>query len=184
MTDLTNTPSESLDDDTTERVLDDTGSIPSVVSIVSDIVIDTVAEEGAQLPLRKHYDDAGADLHSFEDVLIPAGEQRMVGTGVSIKLPEGTVGFITPRSGLAGKHGLTVLNAPGTVDAGYTGELKVILINHSKEDYTVNVGERIAQLVVQPVLFPAFRSVESLEPAGEGNGLPVRGAGGFGSTGR
>lgn len=143
------------------------------------ININTTLTEGAQLPARKHHDDAGADLHANEEVLIPAGERVLVGTGVHVKLPENTVGFITPRSGLAAKNGLTVLNAPGTIDSGYSGELKVTLINHSKDDYTVSIGDRIAQLVVQPVLFPEFVQVDSLD----NKVSDTRGAAGFGSTG-
>lgn len=143
------------------------------------VTITTTLTEGGQLPARKHHDDAGADLHANMEVVIPAGEWVLVGTGVSVKLPENTVGFITPRSGLAAKNGLTVLNAPGTIDFGYSGELKVALINHSKDDYTVSIGDRIAQLVVQPVLYPEFVQVDSLD----NKVSETRGAAGFGSTG-
>lgn len=143
----------------------------------------TVNNENAIAPNRKHSDDAGADLSSCEEVLIPAGEHRLVGTGVHASFPENVVAFITPRSGLAGKSGITVLNAPGTVDAGYKGELKVILINHSKVDYTVNIGDRIGQLVVQPVLFPTFKKVSEFSEDGDTKVSDTRGQGGFGSTG-
>lgn len=135
--------------------------------------------EGSPL-VRKHHDDAGADLVSAEDVVIPAGERRLVGTGAAVALPVGTVGFITPRSGLAAHHGITVLNAPGTVDAGYRGEIRVCLINHSSQEYAVNAGDRIAQLVIQPVILPVFERVQEFS---EEAGASVRGAGGFGSTG-
>lgn len=145
-------------------------------------------DENAELPLRKHMDDAGADLHANEDVVIPPGEWKLVGTGVRVILPVNTVGYITPRSGLAVKSGISVLNTPGTIDAGFRGELKVCLINHSKEDYLVTHGNRIAQLVVQPVLFPTFKEVvftvdEEDAMNNEAQSGKTRGASGFGSTG-
>lgn len=133
-------------------------------------------EPSAQLPGYAHPDDAGADLRASRDVLIPAGGRATVPTGVAIALPAGTVGFVTPRSGLAARHGLTVLNAPGTVDAGYRGELRVTLLNTDRTDFQVRTGDRIAQLVVQPVLKVGFVPVEELPSS-------ARGAGGFGSTG-
>lgn len=120
--------------------------------------------------------DAGADLKSSVHTTVPAGETVIVPTGVSIALPKNYVGFITPRSGLAAKHGITVLNAPGTIDSGYRGELKVILHNTSDTNYHIERGDRIGQLVVVPFVHVHFLAVESLEDT-------ERGLGGFGSTG-
>jgi dUTP pyrophosphatase len=120
--------------------------------------------------------DAGADLRSTSAVTISAGERSLVPTGVSIALPAGYVGLVHPRSGLAAKHGITVLNTPGTIDAGYRGEIMVILYNSSKTDFEVAVGDRIAQLVIQTVETANFVSVEKL-PETE------RGESGFGSSG-
>src|SRR5699024_2559547 len=101
----------------------------------------------AKPPVRQHCDDAGADIFSFENIVVPARERKTINTGIRIKLPSATVGFINSRSGLAGKQGIAVLNAPGTLDAGYRGEVKVIIINHSDEDLRVKIGDRIAQLL-------------------------------------
>jgi dUTP pyrophosphatase len=121
--------------------------------------------------------DAGADLRSTAAVTIPAGERLLVPTGVSIALPAGYVGLVHPRSGLAAKHGITVLNTPGTIDAGYRGEIMVILYNSSTLDFEVAVGDRIAQLLIQAVETAKFVAVEKL-PESE------RGDTGFGSSGR
>lgn len=137
-------------------------------------------EEQGTVPVRKHIHDAGADLTSSEETVIPAGGWTLVNTGVRVALPVGTVGYVTPRSGLAAKHGVTVLNAPGTVDAGYRGELKVVLVNHSDVDHVVGIGDRIAQLVIQEIFLPEFVEVDDLESLGETD----RGSGGCGSTGR
>jgi dUTP pyrophosphatase len=129
-------------------------------------------------PSYAHPGDAGADLVTAEDVTLAPGERAMVGTGVAIALPEGYAAFVHPRSGLAAKHGLTVVNAPGTVDSGYRGEIKVILLNSdAREPVALRRGDRIAQLVVQRVGRAAFVEVDEL-PAS------ARGAGGHGSTGR
>lgn len=121
--------------------------------------------------------DAGADLRSTEDVVIPARSRVMVPTGVSIALPNGYVGLVHPRSGLAAKHGITVLNTPGTIDAGYRGEILVILYNSSDTDFEVSRGDRIAQLLIQAVDKAKFVSVEKLPDSD-------RGETGFGSSGR
>lgn len=121
--------------------------------------------------------DAGADLRSNTAVTIAAGERSLVPTGVSIALPAGYVGLVHPRSGLAAKHGITVLNTPGTIDAGYRGEIMVILYNSSNTDFEVAVGDRIAQLLIQTVETAKFVAVEKL-PETE------RGETGFGSSGR
>lgn len=132
---------------------------------------------GGQLPTFAHPGDAGADICSSEFVEIAAGARATVGTGVRIALPDGFVAFIVPRSGLAAKHGITVVNSPGTVDAGYRGEIRVTLLNtDSANPFTVQPGDRIAQMIVMPVARPRFVTVEQLPES-------HRGAGGFGSTG-
>ena len=129
------------------------------------------------LPHRAHPEDAGADLYSAEDVTLQPGERALIGTGIAIALPIGTVGLIHPRSGLAAKQGLSIVNTPGTVDAGYRGELKVCLINTDRsEPIVITRGMRIAQLVVQRVELASFQEVDELDET-------VRGAGGYGSTG-
>jgi dUTP pyrophosphatase len=121
--------------------------------------------------------DAGADLYCTSDVVLAPGERAVVGTGVAIALPPGHAGFVHPRSGLAARAGLSIVNTPGTVDAGYRGEILVCLINHDpREELRLRRGDRIAQLVVQKVEHARFVEVEQL-PASE------RGAGGHGSTG-
>ena len=128
-------------------------------------------------PQYAHPGDAGADLVSAESLVLEPGERALVGTGVSIALPEGFAAFVVPRSGLAAKHGITVVNSPGTVDAGYRGEIKVTLLNtDAREPYTIAAGDRIAQLIVMPVSRATFVPVETLPGS-------ARGAGGFGSTG-
>lgn len=131
----------------------------------------------AVVPTYAHEGDAGMDLRASEEATIPGGGRVLVGTGIAIALPHGHVGLVHPRSGLAAKHGITVLNAPGTIDAGYRGEVKVILLNTSDEAFNVAIGDRIAQLVVQKVEHPAVEVVALL------GGDTARGAGGFGSTG-
>jgi dUTP pyrophosphatase len=129
------------------------------------------------VPTYAHPGDAGADLVAAEAVRLAPGARALIGTGVRIALPDGYVAFVVPRSGLAAKHGITVLNAPGTVDAGYRGEIKVTLLNTDPEvPYDVVVGDRIAQLIVMPVPPVRFVPVEELPDS-------VRGSGGFGSTG-
>jgi dUTP pyrophosphatase len=128
------------------------------------------------MPLYAKAGDAGADLRSSSSFTLLPGERKLVGTGVSIALPAGYVGLVHPRSGLATKHGITILNAPGTVDSGYRGELMVTLFNSSKEPFEVAKGDRIAQLLIQEYAQAVFVPVESL-PGSE------RGVTGFGSTG-
>ena len=130
------------------------------------------------LPAYAHPGDAGADLCAAEDVVLPPGGRATVGTGLAVAVPAGHAAFVHPRSGLAARHGITVVNAPGTVDAGYRGEVRVVLLNTDRrEPFTVRRGDRIAQLVVQPVTTVRFVDVEELPPT-------PRGEGGFGSTGR
>lgn len=133
-----------------------------------------------ELPLPRYAKggDAGADIVSRVDITLAPGERALVPTGIAIALPDGYVALVHPRSGLAIKHGVTMVNAPGTVDAGYRGELQVILINHDKsESVSFKRGDRIAQLVIQKVERAEFVEVRDLPGSG-------RGVGGFGSTGR
>ena len=129
----------------------------------------------ATLPTRAHPGDAGLDLFSAVDLDIAPGETRLVGTGLAIELPGGTEAQVRPRSGLALKHSVTVLNAPGTIDEGYRGELGVILINHGQGVFAVRRGMKVAQLVVTPTLAVDVVAVETLSDTS-------RGSGGFGST--
>ena len=141
----------------------------------ADSVEVLVAGAGA-VPRDAHPGDAGADLCASESIVVPARGRAMVGTGLSIALPDGFVALVHPRSGLAAKSGITVLNTPGTIDAGYRGEVRVVLYNTSDEDFQVSVGDRIAQLVIQEFRRAEFIPVRSL-PGSD------RGEGGFGSTG-
>jgi dUTP pyrophosphatase len=133
-----------------------------------------------ELPLPRYAKggDAGADIVSRIDITLAPGERALVPTGIAIALPDGYVALVHPRSGLAIKHGVTMVNAPGTVDAGYRGELQIILINHDRsESVSFKRGDRIAQLVIQKVERAEFVEVHDLPGSG-------RGTGGFGSTGR
>jgi dUTP pyrophosphatase len=132
--------------------------------------------DDAVVPQRTYAGDAGLDLSACDRVELAPGERALVGTGLAVAIPEGYAGFVQPRSGLAAKHGLTVVNSPGLVDAGYRGELRVVLLNtDASEPFVVEPGMRIAQLVVLPI--PAFELVEVDElPASE------RGVRGFGSS--
>jgi dUTP pyrophosphatase len=128
-------------------------------------------------PTYAHPGDAGADLVSAESLRLAPGQRALVGTGVSIALPDGYVAFVVPRSGLATKHGITIVNSPGTVDAGYRGEIKVTLLNtDASAPYDIAAGDRIAQLIVMPVSRANFIPVQTLPDS-------ARGEGGFGSTG-
>lgn len=131
----------------------------------------------AQVPSYAHDADSGMDLVAYEALVIPAAEWRLVGTGIAIELPHLTEAQVRPRSGLAAKHGITVLNSPGTIDEGYRGEIKVILMNHSQQDFSVRKGMKIAQMVIAPVLRPAVEIGE------DDMSETTRGAKGFGSTG-
>ncbi|MEU9834561.1 dUTP diphosphatase [Streptosporangium sp. NPDC048047] len=135
-------------------------------------------DAGLPLPDYAHPGDAGADLRAAEDVELPPGGRATVGTGVAIALPDGYAAFVHPRSGLAAEHGVTIVNAPGTVDAGYRGEIRVALLNtDAGRAVRLRRGDRIAQLVVQRVARAVFHEVDRLPGS-------ARGAGGFGSTGR
>jgi dUTP pyrophosphatase len=120
--------------------------------------------------------DAGYDLRSADNAVVPARSRQTINTGVSIALPAGYVALVHPRSGLAAKHGITVLNAPGTVDAGYRGQILITMVNHSDEDFQITRGDRIAQMLFQKFESARFISVEEL-PGSQ------RGSAGFGSTG-
>lgn len=133
--------------------------------------------EDAVLPFQANKGDAGFDLFSSEQKTIKSGEAELISTGIIIELPEGTEAQIRPRSGLALKHSITVLNSPGTIDEGYRGEIKVILINHGKADFVVEKHMRIAQMVVAPVAKVTMLKVDELTNS-------ERGEGGFGSSGK
>ena len=134
-------------------------------------------DPGLPLPRRSHPGDAGADLFAAADVELAPGQRVVVPTGVAIALPDGYAAFVHPRSGLAARHGVTIVNAPGTVDAGYRGEIRVTLLNTDADHrVTFRRGDRIAQLVVQRVERPVFHEVEKLPGS-------ARGVDGFGSTG-
>lgn len=133
-------------------------------------------KEDAKLPQYANPGDAGLDLFSVEEKIIKPGEFALIATGISLELPPGTEAQVRPRSGLALKHGITVLNSPGTIDEGYRGEVKVMLINHGKKEFKVEKHMRIAQMVVAPVTRMNVIEVEEISDS-------VRGEGGFGSTG-
>jgi dUTP pyrophosphatase len=134
-------------------------------------------DTGLPVPSYAHPGDAGADLHSALDLTLAPGERRLVPTGIALALPEGYVGLVHPRSGLAARHGLSIVNAPGTIDAGYRGEVQVCLVNLDPTTaITLRRGDRIAQLVVQRVEQARFVEVADLPDS-------ARGAGGYGSTG-
>lgn len=135
--------------------------------------------EGALLPRRATEESAGLDLCAClsEEIVIPAGETRVIPTGLAVALPKGSVGLVFGRSGLGVKHGVVPANAVGVIDADYRGEIMVGLYNHSDTAYSLVPGERIAQLVIVPVLFPDVAETDTLSLTG-------RGEGGFGSTGR
>jgi dUTP pyrophosphatase len=137
-------------------------------------------DPGVPLPSYAQPGDAGADLVTTTDVVIPPGERAVVGTGIAVAIPDGYAAFVHPRSGLAARAGLSVVNTPGTIDAGYRGEIKVCLVNHDlREPITLHRGDRIAQLVVQRVEHAIFREVADVHTLPDS----ARGAGGYGSTG-
>ena len=146
---------------------------------MNDVSIKVKALEGVSIPEYKTAGAAGADVCAFVDspVELKPGEKALIGTGLFFAIPDGYEIQVRPRSGLAAKNGVTVLNTPGTIDSDYRGELKVILINLGKETFTVNKGDRIAQIVAAPVTRAQFNSVETLDET-------ERGVGGCGSTGK
>ena len=134
-------------------------------------------DDGLPLPRYQHTGDAGLDLPSRVDLIIEPGERAMVPTGIAVAIPDGYAGFVLPRSGLASRHGIALVNSPGLVDSGYRGEMSVVMINTDKhEAFHIKRGDRIAQLVIQKVEDVSIIRVDELDETS-------RGAGGFGSTG-
>ena len=133
---------------------------------------------GARPPERAHAGDAGYDLRCVEGFELAPGARAVVPTGVAIALPEGHAGLVVPRSGLAARHGISVVNGPGLIDPGYRGEVRVVLVNLGQEPFGSNPGDRIAQLLIVPFAAPELRVVAELPVAGD-----ARGTGGFGSSG-
>jgi dUTP pyrophosphatase len=132
----------------------------------------------ARPPTQAHEGDAGYDLHAAEAVTIGPGERASVGTGIAVAIPAGQAGLVVPRSGLAARQGISVVNAPGLIDSGYRGEVRVLLLNTDRaEPFSIEPGDRIAQLVLVDVQTPELEEVAELDET-------ARGAGGFGSTGR
>jgi dUTP diphosphatase len=138
----------------------------------------TRLSDRAAAPERSHRDDAGFDLRACEAVSLAPGERASVGTGIALEIPEGSAGLVLPRSGLAARNGITLVNAPGLIDAGYRGEVRVLLLNTDRsESFEVEAGDRIAQLVIVRHEAPELEETAELAES-------VRGEGGFGSTGR
>lgn len=134
-------------------------------------------DPAARLPVRAHDDDAGYDLHALEPATLAPGARATIRTGIAIELPAGHAGLVVPRSGLAARHGIAIVNAPGLIDSGYRGELKVLLLNtDATASFAVSAGDRIAQLVIVAVAAPAVVEAGALAAT-------VRGEGGFGSSG-
>jgi dUTP pyrophosphatase len=137
-------------------------------------------DPAATLPARAHDDDAGLDLYACEAVTVRAGERASVRTGIALEIPSGHAGLVLPRSGLAARHGIALVNSPGLIDSGYRGEVRVLLLNtDGDEHFEVSPGDRIAQLLLVPCLTPELRTVDELPPSHDG-----RGEAGFGSSGR
>ena len=138
----------------------------------------TRLSDAARPPARAHEGDAGYDLHAAEATTLGPGERASVGTGIAVEIPAGCAGLVVPRSGLAARHGISVVNGPGLIDAGYRGEVRVLLLNTDRDaEFEIEPGDRIAQLVIVRHEAPELTEVESLEES-------ARGSGGFGSTGR
>ena len=152
--------------------------MPAVNPVADEVpVLIKRLDPGLPLPARAQPGDAGADLVTAVDVELGPGQRAVVPTGVAIALPDGYAAFVHPRSGLAARHGVTIVNAPGTVDAGYRGEIQVTLLNtDTAESVSFRRGDRIAQIVIQRVARPVFHEVDTLPGSS-------RGTGGFGSTG-
>ena len=145
---------------------------------MNNVLVKCIADSGAVIPEYKTTGAAGADICALlsEPVTIPCGKTAIVPTGLYFEIPEGYEIQVRPRSGLAAKNGVTVLNTPGTIDSDYRGEIKVILINLGDKDFIINSGDRIAQIIISPVIQANFEITDSLSET-------QRGAGGFGSTG-
>lgn len=131
--------------------------------------------EDAHIPTYAHVDDAGMDIRTPERVVVPAGERVIIPTGLAFELPPQTVGLVWDKSGLAARYGITTLS--GVLDAGYRGELKIVALNTSRDDYTFESGDKVTQLLIQPIVHPEIEETDAL-------GESDRGTGGFGSTGR
>ena len=136
-------------------------------------------QSGARPPERTRPGDAGYDLRCVEPFALAPGERGVIGTGVALALPDGVAGLVLPRSGLAARHGLSVVNGPGLIDPNYRGEIKVVLVNLGDEPFEADAGDRIAQLLLVPFLAPELVVVDELPDGGDD-----RGTGGFGSSGR
>ena len=145
---------------------------------MNNLTIKCTAMDGAIIPQYQTLEAAGADVCAFlaEPIILKSTDYAMVPTGLKFEIPQGYEIQVRPRSGLAAKFGITLLNSPGTIDSDYRGEVKVLLINHGKNDFTINNGDRIAQLIVSPVIQAAFVQQDNLSET-------ERGSGGFGSTG-
>lgn len=144
---------------------------------MSNVLKIYLLDEAAKMPYRANPGDAGLDLYAIEELVIEPGETALIRTGLQLELPKNTEAQIRPRSGLAFKHAITVLNSPGTIDEGYRGELKILLINHGKQAFTVEKDMRIAQMVIAPVMHVQLEEVDQLTNS-------QRGEGGFGSSGQ
>jgi dUTP pyrophosphatase len=147
-----------------------------MVAVASDTLSIRLLDPRARPPARTREGDAGYDLRCLDGFTLQPGERAMVGTGVAIALPPGIAGLVTPRSGLAARHGISVVNSPGLVDPNYRGELRVVLVNHGSEPFEAAAGDRIAQLLLVPYWAPELQVVEELPPSD-------RAANGFGSSG-
>jgi dUTP pyrophosphatase len=138
----------------------------------------TLLSEDARLPSRAHHGDAGLDLYASEAATLAPGERASVGTGIAVEIPPRHAGLVLPRSGLAARHGIALVNAPGLIDAGYRGEIRVLLLNTDRDAaFAIEAGDRIAQLVLTPIAEAEPVEAEELSAS-------VRGQGGFGSSGR
>lgn len=144
--------------------------------LVNPLWVKVVCDNGTLLPKYQTVSSAGCDLHAAEEVVIKPGKRALVATGLKIELPCGITACVCPRSGLAIKHGITVLNAPGIIDSDYRGEIKVILFNAGEEDFFIKKGDRIAQLIFTSIIQAIFQRSDELSETD-------RGEGGFGSTG-
>jgi dUTP pyrophosphatase len=149
------------------------------MAIATDTLEVRLLRAGAVPPARTRAGDAGYDLRAVEAFRLQPGERAVVPTGVAIAVPDGAAGLVVPRSGLAAKHGISVVNGPGLIDPSYRGEVKVVLVNLGQEPYEGAPGDRIAQLLLVPCLTPEVRTVDELPPSRDG-----RGEAGFGSSGR